>query len=299
MLLLMQEIINTTAKAAEAVTPEKLFDQIKTLSLTELGEKILSWAVSFGGRLLAAILVFIVFRWVIKRIRRRLTIRMEKKENSALIPFTRNLVSISLNILMIFVIIWILGIETSSFIALFASAGIAIGMALSGTLQNFAGGVMILVFKPFQIGDFIDAQGKAGTVKAILITNTVILTPDNQTIYIPNGNLSTGIITNYSAQEFRRVDWSFSIAYGDDYQKARAVLEELIGKEERVLNEPAAPFIALNRMADSSVDIVVRAWVNKADYWDVYFMMNETVYKTFEEKGLSIPFPQVYVHIKQ
>jgi len=299
MLLSMQEIANTTAQAAETVTPEKLFEQIKTLSLTDLGEKAISWAVSFGGRLLAAIVVFIVFRWIIKRIRRRLKMRMEKKENSALIPFTVNLVSISLNILMIFVVIWILGIETSSFIALFASAGIAIGMALSGTLQNFAGGVMILVFKPFQIGDFIDAQGKAGTVKAILITNTVILTPDNQTIYIPNGSLSTGIITNYSAQDFRRVDWTFSIAYGDDYQEARSVLEELIGKEKRILNEPAAPFIALNKMADSSIDIVVRAWVNKADYWDVYFLMNETVYKTFEEKGLSIPFPQVDVHIKQ
>lgn len=299
MLLSMQEIANTTAQAAETVTPEKLFEQIKTLSLTDLGEKVISWAVSFGGRLLAAIVVFIVFRWIIKRIRRRLKMRMEKKENSALIPFTVNLVSISLNILMIFVVIWILGIETSSFIALFASAGIAIGMALSGTLQNFAGGVMILVFKPFQIGDFIDAQGKAGTVKAILITNTVILTPDNQTIYIPNGSLSTGIITNYSAQDFRRVDWTFSIAYGDDYQEARSVLEELIGKEKRILNEPAAPFIALNKMADSSIDIVVRAWVNKADYWDVYFLMNETVYKTFEEKGLSIPFPQVDVHIKQ
>lgn len=299
MLLSMQEITNTTANAAETITPEKLFDQIKTLSLTDLGEKAISWAVSFGGRLLAAIVVFIVFRWIIKRIRRRLKMRMEKKENSALIPFTVNLVSISLNILMIFVVIWILGIETSSFIALFASAGIAIGMALSGTLQNFAGGVMILVFKPFQIGDFIDAQGKAGTVKAILITNTVILTPDNQTIYIPNGSLSTGIITNYSAQDFRRVDWTFSIAYGDDYQEARSVLEELTGKEKRILNEPAAPFIALNKMADSSIDIVVRAWVNKADYWDVYFLMNETVYKTFEEKGLSIPFPQVDVHIKQ
>jgi small conductance mechanosensitive channel len=282
MLLSMQEITNTTANAAETITPEKLFDQIKTLSLTDLGEKAISWAVSFGGRLLAAIVVFIVFRWIIKRIRRRLKMRMEKKENSALIPFTINL-----------------GIETSSFIALFASAGIAIGMALSGTLQNFAGGVMILVFKPFQIGDFIDAQGKAGTVKAILITNTVILTPDNQTIYIPNGSLSTGIITNYSAQDFRRVDWTFSIAYGDDYQEARSVLEELTGKEKRILNEPAAPFIALNKMADSSIDIVVRAWVNKADYWDVYFLMNETVYKTFEEKGLSIPFPQVDVHIKQ
>jgi len=269
MLLSMQEIANTTAQAAETVTPEKLFEQIKTLSLTDVGEKALSWAVSFGGRLLAAIVVFIVFRWIIKRIRRRLKTRMEKKENSALIPFTINLVSISLNIFMIFVIIWILGIETSSFIALFASAGIAIGMALSGTLQNFAGGVMILIFKPFQIGDFIEAQGKAGTVKAILITNTVILTPDNQTIYIPNGNLSTGIITNYSAQDFRRVDWTFSIAYGDDYQKARSVLEDLITKEGRILNEPAAPFIALNKMADSSIDIVVRAWVKTPDYWNV------------------------------
>lgn len=158
---------------------------------------------------------------------------------------------------------------------------------------------MILVFKPFQIGDYIEAQGKAGTVKAILITNTILLTPDNQTIYLPNGSLSTGIITNYSRQEFRRVDWNFSISYGDDFDKAKTVIRDLTGNDSRILNEPAAPFVGLHKMADSSIVIVVRAWVRTPDYWDVFFQMNELIYKTFEEKGLRIPLPQLDVHIKQ
>jgi len=299
MLLTTQNITESANKLSEIAPPEIIFDQIKNLSLADIGQQLFTWALSFGGRLLGAIVVFIIFRWVIKRIKRGLSRRMEKKQNSALIPFTRNLVSIALNILMIFVIIWILGIETSSFVALFASAGIAIGMALSGTLQNFAGGVMILVFKPFQIGDYIEAQGKAGTVKAILITNTILLTPDNQTIYLPNGSLSTGIITNYSRQEFRRVDWNFSISHGDDFDKAKTVIRDLTGNDSRILNEPAAPFVGLHKMADSSIVIVVRAWVRTPDYWDVFFQMNELIYKTFEEKGLRIPFPQLDVHIKQ
>ena len=162
MLLTTQNITESANKLSEIAPPEIIFDQIKNLSLADIGQQLFTWALSFGGRLLGAIVVFIIFRWVIKRIKRGLSRRMEKKQNSALIPFTRNLVSIALNILMIFVIIWILGIETSSFVALFASAGIAIGMALSGTLQNFAGGVMILVFKPFQIGDYIEAQVRQG-----------------------------------------------------------------------------------------------------------------------------------------
>lgn len=299
MLLTTQNITESANKLSEIAPPEIIFDQIKNLSLADIGQQLFTWALSFGGRLLGAIVVFIIFRWVIKRIKRGLARRMEKKQNSALIPFTRNLVSIALNILMIFVIIWILGIETSSFVALFASAGIAIGMALSGTLQNFAGGVMILVFKPFQIGDYIEAQGKAGTVKAILITNTILLTPDNQTIYLPNGSLSTGIITNYSRQEFRRVDWNFSISHGDDFDKAKTVIRDLTGNDSRILNEPAAPFVGLHKMADSSIVIVVRAWVRTPDYWDVFFQMNELIYKTFEEKGLRIPLPQLDVHIKQ
>lgn len=191
-----------------------------------------------------------------------------------------------------------LGIEASSFIALFASAGVAIGMALSGTLQNFAGGVMILLFKPFKVGDVIEAQGQSGAVKEIQIFNTIISTPDNKIIIIPNGGLSTGITKNYSKEATRRVDWEFSIGYGDNYDKAKAVLEKLITADQRILKDPAH-FIALSSLGANSVNIVVRAWVNAADYWGVFFDMNESVYKTFEQEGLNIPFPQMDVHLIQ
>ena len=187
---------------------------------------------------------------------------------------------------MIIFIIGALGINTSSFIALFASAGVAIGMSLSGTLQNFAGGIMILVFKPYKVGDFIEAQGYMGIVKEIQIVNTIINTPDNKIIIIPNGGLSTGIINNYSKETIRRVDWTFGIAYGNDYDTAKATLLKLIENDSRILKEPET-FIALHRLGDSSVNIVVRAWVKQENYWDVYFHMNELVYKDFPRNNLS------------
>ena len=195
-------------------------------------------------------------------------------------------------------IIGVLGIETSSFIALFASAGVAVGMALSGTLQNFAGGVMILLFKPFKVGDFIDAQGQSGTVKEIHIFNTILTTVDNKVIIIPNGGLSTGIMMNYSKEELRRVDWEFGVAYGDSYDKARSVLERMLQADSRVLRSPEY-FIALNSLGERSVNIVVRAWVKAGDYWDVFFDMNEKVYKTFASENLTIPFPQMDVHVHE
>lgn len=223
---------------------------------------------------------------------------MEKRQvEASLFSFTRSLVKITLNFILVIILISVLGIETSSFIALFASAGVAIGMALSGTLQNFAGGVMILLFKPFKVGDFIEAQGQSGSVKEIQIFNTIISTPDNKIIIIPNGGLSTGITKNYSKEEMRRVDWEFGIAYGDNYDTAKKVIEKLLASDERILKEPAY-FIALNSLGASSVNLVVRAWVKAGDYWDVYFGMNEKVYKTFAEENLNIPFPQMDVHIK-
>ena len=195
-------------------------------------------------------------------------------------------------------IIGVLGIETSSFIALFASAGVAVGMALSGTLQNFAGGVMILLFKPFKVGDFIEAQGQSGTVKEIQIFNTILTTVDNKVIIIPNGGLSTGIMMNYSKEELRRVDWEFGVAYGDSYDKARSVLERMLQADSRVLRSPEY-FIALNSLGERSVNIVVRAWVKAGDYWDVFFDMNEKVYKTFASENLTIPFPQMDVHVHE
>jgi small conductance mechanosensitive channel len=189
-----------------------------------------------------------------------------------------------------------LGVEMTSFIAILGAAGLAVGLALSGTLQNFAGGVMILLFRPFKVGDFIDAQGFMGSVKEIQIFNTILKTPDNKTIIIPNGGLSTSSMTNFSTEPQRRVDWTFGIGYGDDAEKAKAVLKRLCDEDERILKDPEV-FIALSALADSSVNFVVRAWVNAPDYWNVFFDMNEKVYKTFAEEGLNIPFPQMDVHV--
>ena len=175
---------------------------------------------------------------------------------------------------------------------------LAIGMALSGTLQNFAGGVMILIFKPFHVGDFIEAQGQTGTVKEIQLFNTIINTPDNKTIMIPNGGISTGIINNYSKENRRRVEWTFGIGYGDDYDKAKATIAELLEQDDRILPEPAH-FIALSSLGDSSVNIVVRVWTSTDNFWSVFFDMNEKVYKRFAEVGLNIPFPQMDVHLHQ
>ena len=272
---------------------EELFTRTSNVSLT----KMIDLGVSVGSKILLAIVVFFVGRWIVRRLNNLLAKILEKRHvEASLSTFVKSLVSISLTLLLIIVVIGVLGIETSSFIALFASAGVAIGMALSGTLQNFAGGVMILLFKPFKVGDTIEAQGQTGTVREIQIFNTILATPDNKIIIIPNGGLSTGLMKNYSKEATRRVDWEFGIAYGDDYTKAKAVIARLLDADGRVLKDPAY-FIALTSLGESSVNIVVRAWVNAGDYWGVYFDMNEKVYKTFAEENLNIPFPQLDVHL--
>lgn len=272
-------------------------EKLSTLSLDVLITKLTDLSVSLGTKLLIAIIVFFVGRWLIRKLIRLVVKIMEKKHvEASLFSFTKSLLNITLNFLFVIVIIGILGIETSSFIALFASAGVAIGMALSGTLQNFAGGVMILLFKPFKVGDFIEAQGQSGTVCEIQIFNTIMATPDNKIIIIPNGGLSTGIMKNYSKEENRRVDWEFGIAYGDSYDKAKEVIANLLDSDPRVLKDPEY-FIALTSLGESSVNIVVRAWVKAPDFWGVYFDMNEKVYKTFARENINIPFPQMDVHI--
>jgi small conductance mechanosensitive channel len=189
-----------------------------------------------------------------------------------------------------------LGIAMTSFIAILGAAGLAVGMELSGTLQNFAGGAMILIFKPFNVGDVIDAGGYVGSVKDIQIFNTILKTPDNKTIIIPNGGLSNSSMTNYSTEDKRRVDWTIGIGYGDDIDKARASIKAMCDADSRILKDPEV-FIAVSELADSSVNFAVRAWVNAADYWGVYFDMNENVYKTFNKEGINIPFPQMDVHL--
>ncbi|MEP2024400.1 mechanosensitive ion channel domain-containing protein, partial [Reichenbachiella sp.] len=184
----------------------------------------------------------------------------------------------------------------TSLVAILGAAGLAIGMALSGTLQNFAGGVMILLFKPFKVGDVLEAQGYLGSVHAIHIFNTIIKTGDNKTIIIPNGNLSNSSMTNYTTESKRRVDWTFGIGYGDDVDKARSVIKRLADEDDRIHKEPEI-FIAVSALADSSVNFAVRAWVDTANYWPVHFDMNEKIYKTFAKEGLNIPFPQMDVHV--
>lgn len=260
-------------------------------------EALTAMVMSYGVQLVGAIFTLVIGLWIaniILGVVRRILDR--SKVDQSLCSFLCSLVSILLKVMVYITALSVLGIEMTSFVAILGAAGLAVGLALSGTLQNFAGGVMILFFKYFKVGDFIDAQGYMGTVKEIQIFVTILTTPDNKTIILPNGPLATDSLVNFSAQAQRRVDWTFGIAYGDDVDKAYEVLGRLIDDDDRILKDPE-PFMAVSALADSSVNIVVRAWVNAADYWGVHFQMNEMVYKTFDKEGLSIPFPQRDVHI--
>ena len=260
-------------------------------------QMLLDFAVQYGTSLVGALLTLVFGLWIVSIVSRIFRRMLDKsKVESGLSGFLSSLVSILLKVLVYITALGVLGVQMTSFVAILGAAGLAIGLALSGTLQNFAGGVMILFFKFFRVGDFIEAQGYMGTVKDIQIFVTVLTTPDNKTIIIPNGPLATGSLTNFSAQPQRRVDWTFGIAYGDDLDTAYAVLRRLIDEDERILKDPE-PFMALSALADSSVNIVVRVWVNAADFWPVHFRMNEEVYRNFEKEGLSIPFPQRDVHV--
>ncbi|MCW0481578.1 mechanosensitive ion channel family protein [Gaoshiqia sediminis] len=269
----------------------------------EMIESFSTWitgiVVTYGVKFLVALVVLFIGLWVIRMITKAMSRVMEKKNvDASLRGFLNSLTGILLKAMLFITVISMMGIQMTSFVALLGAAGLAVGMALSGTLQNFAGGVMILIFKPFKVGDYIEAQGYAGSVSEIQIFITVLKTPDNKTIIIPNGGLSTGSLINYSAEENRRVDFSFGIAYGDDYDKAKSLLLKLIKLDSRILADPE-PFVALGQLADSSVNITVRVWVNSSDYWGVFFDMNETVYKEFEKNGMHIPFPQLDVHLQK
>jgi small conductance mechanosensitive channel len=265
-------------------------------SLTQMANEFI---VSYGMKLLGAILTLIIGFWIASRITSAIRNLMSRRElDPSLTGFLSTLISILLKVLIIISVMGMVGIQMTSFIAVLGAAGLAIGMALSGTLQNFAGGVLILVIKPFKVGDFIEAQGFMGTVEDIQIFNTILVTPNNQVITIPNGGLATGAVTNSSAKKTRRAQWVFGIAYGDKYPHAKKVLLRLLEEDPRVLKEPA-PFIALSELNDSSVDITVRAWANSSDFWGLFFDMNEKVYEAFEKEGINIPFPQMDVHLHQ
>ncbi len=264
-----------------------------------------TWAVDFCKNAFVAAIVYFIGSWVIKWGIRLITKMLEKsKVDKSLYTFLTSIVRVVSWFLLIIVIVGIFGIETSSFIALFASAGMAIGMALSGTLQNFAGGVMILLFKPFKVGDFIEAQGYAGVVKEIQIFNTIIRTGDAQIIIIPNGGLATGTMKNSTAEKYRRVDLEFQFAYGANLEEVKQAIADVIAANPLVLKGPAtdsdivaAPWMGLSKLGDSGVVITTRSWCKVSDYWSVYFGLNETVYQTLKDKGFMFPFNRMDVNI--
>lgn len=265
--------------------------------IEQLIQQGITFCVEAGKSILVALLIYIVGRFLVSFLNKLLTKALERRNIDPTIKtFLQSFVNILLTVLLIVAVVSALGINTTSFAALLASVGVAAGMALSGNLSNFAGGLIILLLKPFKVGDYVEAQNVAGIVDGIQIFHTVLRTVDNKVIYLPNGALSGGNIVNYSQQTHRRVDITVSVEYGQDVEQVRQVLLELFKQDERILNEPAAPFVALSKLGDSSVDLTIRLWVKAADYWDVFFQTQERIYTEFNKLGISFPFPQITVH---
>ena len=282
-------------------TGRDIISELSNLDFSKIEwSDVISYVVQFGKNVLLAIVVFIIGRFIIKyAIKALRKVTQKRNVEASLTSFLNSLVSISLNVLLAIIIIGILGIDTSSFLAVFASAGIAIGMALSGTLQNFAGGVLIMLLKPYKVGDFIEAQGFAGTVREIQIFSTILGTPDNQTIIIPNGPLATGSLKNSTKAPTRRVDIDVEVAYGTDPDAVRKVLMDIIEADERIMRSGVfAPFIPMTTMSSSSIVFQMRIWVKAPEFWNVKFETTEKIYRELGKAGIEIPFQQMDVHIK-
>lgn len=271
--------------------------KIATVDWNDLMRSFLSEAVWVVVKILVALAIYFVGRCIIRWFQRVMERGFERRKvDASLRTFLRNLVNVIFYLLLLLAVVQTLGVNVTSIIAIFSAATLAVGMALSGTMQNFAGGVMILLLRPYRVGDYISAQGQSGTVEEIMLFSTKILTGDRQTIYIPNSAISTSIIDNYSHSALRRVDIAVAISYGDDVDAARAAILELCRADGRVLADPA-PVVYVAELADNSVNLSLRAWVNNADYWAVFFSLNEQIYKTLPQRGLHFPFPQLDVHI--
>lgn len=260
-------------------------------------DKLVDLIQSYGLPLIWAIIVFVVGR-IAARIISNVVVKMMQKSkvDETLVKFTKTVVYVALMIFVILAALGKLGIETTSFAAILAAAGLAIGLSLQGTLGNFASGFMLILFRPFKVGDFVEAGGVSGIIEEIQIFSTKLRSGDNKEITVPNGQIVGTTITNYSAKETRRVDMVVGVSYSDDLKKVRAVLEDILNNDERILKDPA-PTIGVSELADSSVNFVVRPWVKSADYWSVLFDTQETVKVRFDDEGISIPFPQHDLHI--
>jgi len=274
-------------------------DKISTLDYEVLLTNIVQEAGWIILKIVLALVIYFVgsqlIKWLIRIVDRAFA---RHDIEVSLRSFLRSLIKAVLMVVLILAIVQTLGVNTSSFLAIFASAGLAIGMALSGTLQNFAGGVVLLILRPYKVGDFIEAQGQSGTVESIGLFSTCLKTADNQTIYVPNNTISSSIIDNYSQSERRRVDWLLSISYGDDVDVARKEILAMLAEDKRILTD-TAPVVWVKNLGSSSVDLTIRAWVKNEDYWSVFFEMNERMYKELPVKGINFPFPQMDVHVKQ
>lgn len=290
-------LADTTATQQEKVVA--LGQTLKNMTFEDILALSIEWGLEIAAKIAIALVIYIIGRWLIGRLVKVVNKICDKRSvEISLQRFFYNMIKVVLYICLVLTIIGVLGIDTTSLIAMFASASLAIGMALSGTMQNFAGGVMILLLRPYRIGDYIEAQGQAGTIKEISLFNTVITTVDNKIIYVPNSSISTGIINNYSQAATRRVDWNISISYGDDVEVARLVLMQMMTEDKRVKQDPA-PVVYLTSLGLDAVNISARAWVDNADYWGVFFELNERIYSELPKHGLHFPFPQLSVHIEK
>lgn len=272
----------------------KWLEELFGIKVTDINQFI----VKAGTNLILAILILVIGFWLAKVLAKTIRrILRSSNVDEGLISFSASFVSMVVKVMVVVTAIAQLGVHMSSFVALLGAAGLAIGLAFSGTLSNFAGGIMILVLKPFKVGDTILTQDEKGEVKEIQIFNTYLYTTDNKVIILPNGPVANGNITNFTKADKRRVDWMFSISYGDNFEFAKKLLEKFIAEDERILKDPEV-FIGIHLLNTSSVDITVRAWVLTDDVLPVFYMLNEKVYKQFEENGLHFPFPQMDVHVK-
>lgn len=298
MFLLFQvtQAADSTQVAAQDLMKQAIANADGLDKLSLITQQLIDFGIRAGERILIAIVVFVVGRFLISMLNKFVVRLMEKRKvDISIKTFVKSLVNILLTVLLIISVVGALGVETTSFAALLASAGVAIGMALSGNLQNFAGGLVVLLFKPYKVGDWIESQSYSGTVKEIQIFHTILTTADNKVIYIPNGALSNGVVINYNHQVTRRVEWIVGVDYGEDYEKVAQIVKEVLDSDKRILNDPA-PFVALHALDASSVNVVARVWVKSEDYWGVYFDINKMIYETFNEKGINFPFPQLTVH---
>ncbi len=309
---MLNHILQVSITPADTAVVSKLetnaretIEHIATTPLEELLPELINNAIHFGIKVLIALLIYFVGAWIIKKIKGVLHRIFEKrKTEKAIASFVESLTSITLTIILIIITIGTLGVNTTSLAALLAAGGMAIGMAMSGTVQNFAGGIMILVFKPFKAGDFIETEnGYSGTVSDVNIFSTKLTTTDNRLIIIPNSTLSNGTVNNFSRNTMRRVEWLVGVEYGTDVEQVKKALQDIVDEEKRVLysstGAPADPLIAVNALQDSAVQYVVRVWVKSSDYWDVFYCLNEKIYTQLPEKGIDFPFPHLDVQVSR